>query len=144
MKSKTILFLVSMLACFVGTAQDRLDLAAIETAVHDFAHLGDRQDADGLDKLLHPQYRAVVNRLFGSEEVSLMDKAVYLQLIRDKKIGGDEREVFILSVDVVKNNATVKAIFEGNALRFTTFISLVKTADGKWQVIGDLPDIEKA
>lgn len=36
-----------------------------------------------------------------------MDKVLYLQLIRDKKIGGDTREVQLLQVDVVKNIATV-------------------------------------
>lgn len=143
MKIQTMIFLFSMLACSALQAQDHQDLAGIETAVHDFARLGDQQDAKALDQLLHPQFRAVVNRLFGAEEVSLMDKAAYLQLIKDKKIGGDKRGVYILSVDVVNNNATVKARFEGKALRFTTFLSLVKNTDGGWQVIGDMPDIEK-
>ena len=143
MKIQTMFFLFSMMACTAIQAQDRQDLAAIETAVHDFVRLGDQQNSQGLDRLLHPQFRAVVNRLFGAEEVSLMDKSVYLQLIKDKKIGGDKRDVYILSVDVVNKNATVKARFEGKALRFTTFLSLVKNVDGSWQVIGDMPDIEK-
>ncbi|MEO1257208.1 MAG: nuclear transport factor 2 family protein [Bacteroidota bacterium] len=143
MKLRTMIVIASMLACFAGTAQDQLDLANIETVVQNFARFGDQQNADGLDGILHPEYRAVVNRLFGSPEASLMNKATYLQLVRDKKIGGDERQVFLLSVDVVNNNASVKAIFEGKQLRFTTFISLIKSEEGKWLVVGDMPDIEE-
>lgn len=63
--------------------------------------------------------------------------------MRDKKIGGDTREVHILDTEITNNIATVKAIFQGKALRFTTYISLVKLENGAWQIIGDLPHIEK-
>ncbi|GAB4415539.1 MAG: hypothetical protein OHK0039_24200 [Bacteroidia bacterium] len=140
-KTALIAAMLWSVACTQSPAQPTQDLAAVEAAVRAFAHMGDVQDADGLDRLLHPQFRAVVNRLFGSDEVSIMDKNLYLQLIRDEKIGGDQRQVHLVSVDVVNNQATVHAVLEGKALRFVTFVSLIKTADGRWQVVGDLPDI---
>jgi hypothetical protein len=72
-----------------------------------------------------------------------MDKALYLQLIQDKKIGGDAREVTLLQMDLGANVASVKAIFRGKALKFTTFISLLKLENGSWQIVGDMPEIEK-
>lgn len=131
------------IACVGCQAQDVKDVAKIETAVRQFSTGGDRQDAVQLDKVLHPQFRAVVNRIFGAPDLSLMDKATYLQLMKDKKIGGDAREVTLLQTDVEGNIATVKAVLQGKALRFTTFISLVKLPSGEWQVVGDMPDIAK-
>jgi Putative lumazine-binding len=127
----------------ISQAQQAADLAKIEAVVREFSAAGDKQDVTRLGKILHPQYRAVVNRLFGSTELSLMDRALYLQLISDKKIGGDTREVFLLQIDLVGNTASVKSIFRGKVLNFTTFVSLVKLPDGTWQIISDMPEIEK-
>ena len=124
-------------------AQESANLAAIQTAVTNFMDYGDQQDAAALEAILHPEFRTVANRLFGAEEVSLMSKDLYLQLIRDKKIGGDERQLYILDLAVVGNNATVKAVFQGATLQFTTFLTLVKSTEGDWTIIGDFPHIEK-
>lgn len=136
----SIFFMTMQLA---GYAQNTSDLSKIAEVVRIFSTAGDQQNATNLDPVLHPQFRAVVHRLFGAPDVSLMDKALYLQLIRDKKIGGDKREVHLLHTEISNNIATVKAIFQGKMLRFTTYISLVKMENGTWQIIGDLPDIEK-
>jgi len=128
---------------FAGNAQNTTDLAKISEVVHTFSTAGDKQDASLLETVLHPQFRAVVHRFMGAPDVSLMDRANFLQLLRDKKIGGDKREVHILHTEITNNIATVKAILEGKALRFTNYISLVKLEDGSWQIVGDMPDVEK-
>ena len=142
MKSLMFFFLASIISVNIQ-AQESNDLVAIEQAVRDFSAASDQRSPEKLEMILHPEFRAVVNRLFGSEEVSLMDKATYLQLIKDGKIGGDQRTVHILQLEVVENNATVRAILAGKAMHFTTFLSLVKNADGKWQVISDFPHIQQ-
>ncbi len=138
-----MILILMLLASFISQAQSTSDLDKIQAAVVSFAQAADQQDAARLDLLLHPQYRAVVHRVFGGKELSLMDKATYLQLIRDKKIGGDTRKVTLLQTDVVNNIAQVRAVFEGKELRFTTYVSLVKLESGEWQVVGDMPDIVK-
>lgn len=138
-----ICFSCLMLGATLAPAQNTDDLAKVENAVRLFSSAGDRQDALQLDQLLHPQYHAVLNRLFGKTDVSLMDKATYLQLIRDKKVGGDARDVTILHIEMGNNVAVAKAIFKGKALKFSTFISLVKLESGDWQIIGDMPEVEK-
>lgn len=143
MKSLLLFFLAAGLG-FQLPAQDGEDLLAVEKAIEQFSAAGDQRDLGQLEKLLHPDFRTVVNRQFGSEEVSLMSKAVYLQLVKDEKIGGDQRQVHFLGVNVVGNNATVHALLLGSKLRFTSFFSLVKAANGDWQIIGDFPHIEPA
>lgn len=132
-----------MVIQFEGIAQNTSDLAKISEVVHAFSAAGDKQDASLLETVLHPQFRAVVHRFMGASDVILMDKANFLQLIRDKKIGGDKREVHILHTEITNNIATVKAILEGKALRFTNYISLVKLENGSWQIVSDMPDVEK-
>lgn len=143
MEKMMIVCSILLFGCLIGTAQDAKDLAKIEALVQNFSSAGDRQDAPELDKILHPQFRAVVHRLFDSPELSLMDKALYLQLMKDKKIGGDQRAAYVLQTDLEGNIAHVKAVFEGKTLRFTTFISLVKLENGEWQIVDDMPKIEK-
>lgn len=53
------------------------------------------------------------------------------------------REVYLLQTDLGNNIASVKAILSGKVLRFTTFISLVKLPSGDWQIVSDMPQIEK-
>jgi hypothetical protein len=132
-----------MLGASLASAQNTDDLAKVETAVRLFSSAGDHQNADQLDQLLHPQYRSVMNRLFGKPDVSLMDKPTYLQMIREKKLGGDTREVTVLHIEMGAKVATVKAVFQGKMMKFTTFISLVKLESGAWQIIGDMPEVEK-
>jgi Putative lumazine-binding len=139
-----MIFMTLFVFCAAAVqAQTVTDLSKIEAAVRQFSAGGDKQDVAVLDKVLHPQFRAVVNRAFGSPDLSLMDKSLYLQLMKDKKIGGDQREVYLLQTDIGENTALVKAIFHGKSLRFTTFISLVKLPTGEWQIVGDMPEIVK-
>lgn len=130
----------SLMAMYPG---DSTDVKAVEKVVTSFANGADNQDVTTVDAVLHPDFRSVVNRLFGAETVSLMDKPTYLKLLEEKKIGGDKRRVQIISTDIVKNNAIVKVKLVGKKLVFTSYISLVKDTEENWQIIQDMPDIEK-
>ena len=72
-----------------------------------------------------------------------MDKATYIKMIKDKKIGGTEREVQILQVDLQKNNAMVKVLMDSKEMHFNSYFILTKSKKGMWQVISDVPIIEK-
>lgn len=132
--------LFTFVTCF---AQNGNDEKAISVAVHHFAANADQQDVKKMAAVLDDNFRAVVNRLFGSKEVSIMDKSLYLQLLKDKKIGGSKRDVTILTMNVTNNNASVKAQLTGKDLLFTTYLLLVKNEEGEWKIVNDMPFIEK-
>jgi len=141
---KTItLFLAGTLFTFSTVFGVDNEEKAVKEAVKLFSQSADLQNTNNMNKVLHKNFRAVLNQLFGSKEVSITDKETYLALLKDKKIGGDKRKVSFESVDIYGKNASVKAVFDGNALKFSTYILLVKTAEGKWQVINDMPIISK-
>lgn len=119
------------------------DLEKIATAIHEFASAADQRDLKKMDQVLHKDYRSVVNRLFGSKEVSIMDKALYLDLLKQEKIGGDQRTVEINSIDMIGNNAVAQVTLNGKELIFLTFIQLVKDTNDQWLVISDMPKIDK-
>ena len=141
------LFFASAFFFTIGNASHstpaELELSNVAEAVKSFAGNADARDAEAMEHLLHPEFRAIVNRQFGSSEVSLMDKAMYVDMLKQGKIGGDTRKVVIQSITLEGHNASVRAEFTGQELRFVTFIQLVQSTNGKWQVISDMPNIYK-
>ena len=132
---------IILTTCQGGIAETGKD--KIVSAVNQFVKASDNRNAANLNKVLHHEFRAMVNRLFGSEDMSIMTKDTYLSLIKEEKIGGDDRKVNILKVDVVNHNAYVKAELHGKEYKFTTYILLAERPKGNWQVVSDMPFIEK-
>jgi Putative lumazine-binding len=115
------------------------EVPAVQQVIRLFAEAGDKQDVSSLEGLLDPSYRIVMNQLFGSAEVNVMDRSTYLGKIASKEFGGDKRTVKILSTDILGNTAVVKVVFAGEKLTFTSQIQLVKNAKGEWKLISDTP-----
>lgn len=122
-----------------NVAEAQTEKQRVMDAVTQFVKFADAQNADEVSKLLHEDFRLVLNRLFGSNDVRKMDKSTYLQLIREKKMGGDKRTVEFVKVDVVNQNAAVKVLLKGKELAFESLLQLIQTADGNWQLLNDLP-----
>lgn len=123
----------------LNVSQAQTEKEAVKEAITQFVQAADHQDADQVASILHDDFRVVMNQLFGSNEVNFMNKIVYVQLIRDKKMGGDKRTIDFVSVDVVNQNASVKVLLKGKTMVFESLLHLIKTADGKWKLINDLP-----
>ena len=123
----------------MNVAKAQTEKEEVKNVITQFVQAADIQDADQVATLLHEDFRVVMNQLFGSTDVSFMNKSVYVQLIRDRKMGGDKRTIDFVSVDVVNHNASVKVLLKGKTMVFESLLHLIKTADGKWQLINDLP-----
>ncbi|WMX14268.1 nuclear transport factor 2 family protein [Aureispira sp. CCB-E] len=115
----------------------------IVDVVEMFAKSADQQNVTKMKKVLHKDFRALVNRMFGSKDLSVTDKETYLSLLEAKKIGGDDRAVRINSISIQGANAYVHATFVGKKLIFNTYLLLVEQEDGTWQIVNDMPVIEK-
>ncbi|MBL4650468.1 MAG: nuclear transport factor 2 family protein [Aureispira sp.] len=116
---------------------------AIIDVVEAFGKSADQQNATKMGKILHKDFRALLNRLFGGKDLSVTNKETYLSLLESKKIGGDNRTVIINSINIQGANAYVHATFKGEKLIFNTYLLLVEKEDGVWQIISDMPVIEK-
>jgi hypothetical protein len=144
MKSK----ILTTIAVFIITtstimAQQKTDDMDAKQTITNFAHAADAQNDKDLERLLDDNFRMVLNQMFGNKGISIVTKQDYLANIKDKKFGGDKREVTILNLTVSGNNATAQAIFKGTKFTINTFLQLIKTNEGEWKIINDLPAIIK-
>lgn len=118
------------------------DMEAVKQTITAFTQAGDSNDADKLETYLDDNFRVVMNRLFGSNEVSVMPKSVYLDKIRSKEFGGDKRKLTIENVVVNGNTASAKVTFAGAKMTFISLVTLVKDDKGDWKLISDVPVIQ--
>lgn len=114
------------------------DQKAVEMATKQFLEGADKSDVAALDAVMHTQYRVVLNRVFG-DAVTIMDKAAYLKMIADKKIGGVPRQSNILSVVVVENIAAVEVTTTSAKSDLHIFLHFIKEPDGQWRLVSDTP-----
>ncbi len=140
MKTK-ILTIILTLTVLNMTAQNQNDEKAIKETITKFAHSADQQDEQALELLLDNNFRLSLNQMFGATAVILMDKEGYLSKIRAKEFGGDKREVKIEDLVIINKNASVKATFKGEKMTIVTLLQLIKSANGEWKILNDLPQV---
>ena len=132
---------VSLVTLFAGIANP--DPSAEEKAIKDvivsFAQAGDRNDVEALNETLDDNYRIVMNRLFGSNEVLVMSKDTYLEKIKSKEYGGGNRKLTFESIVVNGATASTKVKFQDEKTTFVSIIVLIKNANGRWKLVSDVP-----
>lgn len=139
---KKIMFM-SLLSLFsISAVFGQKEEKAVKEVVRAFAQAGDANDHKSLDTYLDENYRVMMNRLFGSKEVSVVTRSLYISKIKSKEWGGDSRKLTFLSVIVNGNTAMVHVKMKGEKATFISLINLVKNETGEWKIISDLPTIE--
>lgn len=133
-----IFILLAMLLSFQAKAQ-KTELKAIKKTIRTFAQAGDQNNADLLAEQLDANYRVLMNRLFGSDKVTVMDKQAYLEKIRSKEFGGDDRALKFEEIIINGNSASVRVKMTGRKMSFVSLISLVKDSDQQWKLVSDIP-----
>ena len=137
-KVKLTMLLMSLVTVFNVNAQ-KAEIEAIKSVITKFSAAGDANNADKLTMCLDDNYRIVMNQLFGSKDVNVMPKSVYIEKIAAKEFGGDQRKVNIENVTVNGNTACAFVKLEGKKMTTKSFITLVKHADGRWKLVSDMP-----
>ena len=140
---KTII-LMSIFALFgtVSCNAQTSDEQMIKQTIIEFSKAGDANDADKLATYLDGNYRIVMNRLFGSTEVAIMPKDVYLEKIKTKEYGGDTRKVEIESITLNGSTASAKVSFVGTKMTFVSILILIKDGNNQWKIVSDVPIVK--
>lgn len=125
----------------MGMAQ-KSEEKAISQLIGTFALAGDQNDAVKLETCLDDNFRVVMNRLFGSDAVSIMPKDMYMEKIRSKEFGGDKRKVSVDEIVLNGQSACVKVTLEGERATFISLLTLVQDNEGKWLIASDTPTIK--
>lgn len=132
----------TMIAIFaivsMGMAQEN-ETAKIKEVISAFSKAGDAQDYKSLDNYLDDNYRVVMNRLFGSQELSVMPKSTYLDKIKSKEFGGDKRSLTFKEITINGSTASAQVSFVGQKMTFNSIILLAKDEKDTWKLISDMP-----
>lgn len=117
----------------------KTDMQAVKQTISAFAAAADNSNADDLNQYLDDNFRIVMNRLFGSSEVSVMPKTVYLDKIRKKEFGGDDREVTIKNIVINGTTASAQVTYAGKKMTFVAITTLIKDGEGNWKLASETP-----
>ena len=92
MKYLTLTLFLIIMTTLSSTAQST-DEKAIQETITAFAKAADNNDASALEKELDNNFRVIMNRLFGSKQVNILERDIYIEKIKNKEFGGDKRTV---------------------------------------------------
>jgi hypothetical protein len=137
-KTAAALILLSTNAC--AQAQTPLPPLLKETTsasatqlIHHFARASDRRDLPTLEAILHPSFRVVFNVKPGAVP-TVLDRSQYLQMARDGKIGGPDRNVTVANVSLTEGFASGTSRMTHEKANFQSVFSLIQS-DGQWLVL---------
>lgn len=142
MRNLKLIALICLLFSGMLSMAQKSEMKNIETTIIKFAKAGDENNAENLATYLDDNYRIVMNRLFGSAEVSIMPKSLYLEKIASKEFGGDKRTLTIENMLVNGTSACAKVTFKSAKMTSVSIIVLIQDANGKWKLISDVPMIK--
>jgi hypothetical protein len=107
--------------------------AAVQQTIRAFAQGSDSSQADALDSLLHSDFRVVFSMAPGGKPTTL-DRKQYLQMVRDGKVGGAQRQVALSSISVANGFAQGTALMDRPDASFQGVYSLIQR-DGQWLLL---------
>jgi hypothetical protein len=113
----------------------------VKETISKFAKAADERDEKALDEVLDNTFRLALNQMFGGKDVSVIDKSGYLERIREKKFGGDKRDVTIENIIIMNNNASARVTLKGTKFSLVTLLQLGKSSDGVWKIVNDMPTV---
>lgn len=142
MKNLKLGTLVMALFMAVSVKAQKMEMKNIESTIIGFAKAADESDAYKLATYLDDNFQVVMNRLFGSKEVSLFSKDVYLEKIRTKVFGGDNREIDVKIIVINGTTACAHVSMKSEKMTFVSLLSLIQAENGKWKIISDMPVVQ--
>ena len=102
-------------------------------ALKAFARAADRRDVPALETILHPAFRVVFTSGAGGAPVAL-DRAQYLQMVRDGKVGGADRTVTVQVAEPAGAFVAARAVMERPDAVFEGVYTLVQRGT-EWQLL---------
>ncbi|WP_350285148.1 nuclear transport factor 2 family protein [uncultured Croceitalea sp.] len=137
-KKTVVSVLFFALAFGIGHAQD--SKKEIKRVALQFVKGADVQDGKILESVLEPKSLQYV--LMGGK-LNLFSAKDYIQMVKDKKLGGKPRKITFRHAELLGDNMAVVVL---NAVSeeydFLYQLSMTKLDDGKWDIVGITAEIK--
>ena len=136
---KTIAAILMMTLATLGmNAQG--DQKAVEKTISTYVNGADQRSTSLLEACLDDNFRSIAN---SGDGLWISNKVAYLKLIKEERIGGDERKIEFGKIIFVDDlNATLEVELTGAQASFHNLIALVKIK-GNWKIVQDLVKFSK-
>ncbi len=116
------------------------DIDEIKQVAEKFVKFVDNNEADKLSEILLPE---MIQYAYLGGNLIPFKASDFVQMVRDKKLGGTPRKISIKQAEIVRGNtAFVIVSAVSNEYDFKYQLSVAKK-DGKWVIVGILSDIVK-
>jgi Putative lumazine-binding len=114
-------------------AQDEKKFA--EQTIIQFVKGTASQDVYNMHYLLHEDFHALIPEI----DNATVSKSEYMKMLSWKKLGGEEKEVEIVSLDLALNTAAAKVKIMGKNGFVEAYYHLSMDTNGSWQLLHVLP-----
>jgi Putative lumazine-binding len=116
-----------------GNTAPQARQAAATQVIEAFARAADRRDVAGLEQVLHPSFR-VMFALDAAKPPTQLDRAQFLAMVREGKIGGADRQVLVSGLATTDRFASASARMQHKDASFEGVYALVEQ-DGRWWLL---------
>lgn len=99
------------------------------------------RDIQKVEHYLHDDYRVVANRFRGASTATILNKATYLQMMKDGKIGGTSYKVNIHDIKIADHTAAVDVLYNSPNSNMHKYLILLLDENDQWKVVSDIPVI---
>ena len=124
------MFAFSVLVGQISSAQN----SEIKDIIAKFVRAGDSRSIKIFEKILHQQYRIIIS---SAKETKIIHRNDYLDLIKNKKIGGEKRTFKIESLNMSENTASAIVIIESSKSIFRDHLQFIKDRY-QWRLINNI------
>lgn len=138
MKKIKLITIVCLLFLGMVCNAQKHEAENIEKTIIEFSKASDENNAEKLAGYLDDNYRVVMNRMFGSKDVSVMSKSVYLEKIQSKEYGGGTTAVTIKDIVINGTTASAKVTSKGTKMTFISICVLIQDLNGNWKLLSDI------
>lgn len=134
-KILSILFLAFLFitSSFAASKLSDEDMAAVKNTIQKYEKDWETQDADGMGKIIS-ENASFVQVIAVTKKTSEFNSSDYLSAIRNKRIGGWERQLDIINVNAAGSTAFAKVVTKDSRMTSTGFITLVKE-NNDWKIV---------
>lgn len=100
------------------------------------------RDVKQLAELLHEGYRVVANRFKGSKTATVLSKEVYLEMMKNEKVGGTTYDIQYNDIKITGHTAIVDLFYRSDiTLDMHKYLVLILDENNQWKVVSDIPII---
>lgn len=139
MKQKKLTILFTMFLTLSLSIQSQNSKESIQKIAEKFVKAADLQDANMLERVLHPKSQQFVS--IGSRLI-MSSAEQYIESIKLKRIGGKPRTITFKELDFIgKNTAFVILEAKSTKLNFKYQLSVAKN-EGKWCIISVMTEVK--